>query len=168
MINYRGEQWETFVGAYGGVSSLSKMIKFRGWSDVSHVSVIRNDDHVIEAWGNRPSGVRTYQHWSNGHTKGTKIRVYSIPDWSEIHHKSFWAYQEAQIGTKYDYWGILGFLIRAKLHCPEKWFCSELVQEASIHTGMPFLQKPSHQTHPGDVITSPRLKYLKTVVVGEE
>ena len=47
-----------------------------------------------------------------------EIEDYEVKDWKE--------YYEDEIGKKYDYLGILGFLSLINIQDKDKWFCSEL------------------------------------------
>jgi hypothetical protein len=63
----------------------------------------------------------------------------------------------AQVGKKYDYAGITGFLVRKDIQKAERWFCSELVAAAFESAGAMLLRQPPHKIDPGTLRSSPLL-----------
>lgn len=150
------------VGAYRGTSLISRLIRWRTWSDYSHVSLIRVTGEVIEAW--HRGGVQARACWDEAHTPGTVIELYAVEASLEAQERA-WAFAEAQVGRGYDWRGILGFLTRSDGQRPRLWFCSELVASAFDSAGVPLLGRmPPHRMSPGDVVHSPRLRYISSVV----
>lgn len=104
-------------------SWISRIIRLWTASDWSHVAIMDNDDmHVIEAKG--PEGVvRThifeflarYEHVEYKYLQGDIERA------------------RAHLGKPFDMQGIRGILKRSFTHCPDSWFCSELVAHAATH-----------------------------------
>lgn len=156
-----------FIGAYHGKSLLSSLIRWRTWSEISHVAAIRADGQVIEAWSR--GGVRHLDSWHKGHTPGTRIDLYEPRSWSMTRHRKYWDWLLGQVGKKYDWLGVLGFLTRRDgAHSRLKWFCSEKIQEGSVAVGDPFLVNvPSHRVYPGQIPTSPVLSKVAEIEVGD-
>lgn len=145
-----------YIGQYFGTSTISKLIRWRTWSDVSHTAAFLGEDldEVVEAW----QGVGVIRRpWTEGHEPGTRIELYRV-DCTPEERRLFWQFIHEQIGKGYDYTGILGFMTRTKSECADKWFCSELVFAAARHAGIELLARiEPHQVAPGVLHTSPRL-----------
>jgi hypothetical protein len=118
---------------------------------------------VIEAWGR--GGVRHLDSFHSGHSDNTRIDLYTIPAWTVTRQNKYWAWLKTQLGKKYDWRGVLGFLSRRDAAANQnRWFCSELIHAASVHVGDPLLANiPSRRVTPRDIITSPLLQYSHTV-----
>jgi hypothetical protein len=110
---------------YEGKSLISKLIKWRTYSKFSHIAIELNK-RVYESWtGNGANGVVISNSPLTYHTKGTKITTIEI----EMKNILIWEmFLELQIGKKYDYLGILGFVLDKDLHNSLEWFCSELAE----------------------------------------
>lgn len=140
-----------YIGIYRGHSLLSWYIKTFTWSTSSHISAFRPPDelgrfgHVIEAWR---KGV-TEQHWTQNHSPGTIIDVYQIPC-EQWQYDIFYAEMSRKKGARYDFLGILGFRVRANIHCAAKWFCSEAVYDSMVRAGLNLLGNiEPHKVFPG-------------------
>lgn len=153
---------EILIGQYYGTSLTSRLIRWRTWSDVSHTSAfLPGGEEVIEAWG----GGVARRSWREGHTLGTKIAVYRVPCTID-QRREFYDFMHAQIGKRYDYTGILGFITRARSECKEKWFCSEVVFAAAEKAGVRLLCRIApHQVAPGTLDTSPVLQLVGERIV---
>lgn len=104
-------------------SWISRIIRWWTASEWSHVAIIDDDDmHVIEAKG--PDGVvRTPMLHFLSRYDHTEVRY--LP--GDINKA------KAHLGKPFDHQGIKGILKRTFTHCPESWFCSELVAHAATH-----------------------------------
>lgn len=98
----------------------SKMIAWFTWADFSHVEVVFST-HTI---GSRFVG--GVQEWPLGskyrHVKDVRIDV----------SQAFFDFLEAQLGRKYDYLSILGFIFRRDWQEKRRWHCSELIASALV------------------------------------
>ena len=112
------------IAQYKGKSFVSRLIKFITWGQYSHTAIILGDGRIVEAWQGSNS-VRVIPSLSDGHKPGTHIDVYKIT-MGRRQEILFTNFVLAQVGKKYDLWGILGFLWRKDLQRSESWFCSEL------------------------------------------
>jgi hypothetical protein len=166
MSRRHPEREIVYIGAYHGISILSRLIKWFSWSDISHVAAIRADGRVIEAWGK--GGAREMDSWHKGHKPGTRIDLYVVPSWSLTRHRKFWDALRRRVGTPYDWRGIFGFLTRRDGAAnPLRVFCSGLLHAASAEVGSPFIRRvPSHRVAPGDIVSSALLDDVATVHVG--
>jgi uncharacterized protein YycO len=135
------------------VSILSRLIKWRTWSDYSHAAVELNDRSVIDAW---KGGVRHVRGPLEGHDPGTVVEAYQF-DASPIQVELIESFAKRQVGIPYDYLGVLRFLTRRKVE-NRKWFCSELVFAAMVRAGLqPLARILPCQVSPGDLSHSPLL-----------
>lgn len=148
------------IGQYYGKSLLSRLIRWRTWSKVSHSAAFfagPQGYEVIEAW----EGKVRRQPWTTGHTPGTRIQLYRVGCTLE-QRRLFYEFLNAQIGKRYDYTGILGFMLRARTESKESWFCSELVFAAARQAGINLLSRiEPYQVAPGDLNISPLLEPLE-------
>ena len=145
-----------YVLGYRGHGIISRLIRFRTWSRYSHVACMNEHGEIIEAW--HKGGVCLRKDYHEGHKPGTIIDVFPFP-MPHFREDLMWRFLALQVGKKYDFHGVLGFLSRRdNAHNPDKWFCSELVMQASIECGEPLLHGiEPFQTSPGDVVMSPLL-----------
>lgn len=134
------------VHFYSGSGFLSRAIQWRTFSPISHVSV-QVWELIYEAL--IETGVTI--------SLAKKEPPASVIDTIEIRVR-YEDTQEAikwlktQINAKYDFWGILGFLVRPKrAETDEKWFCSELVSEFLSRCGVMVL--PDRRLSPWELHT---------------
>lgn len=150
-----------YIGQYYGKSLVSRLIKWRTWSDISHSAAFCPDfEHVIEAW---VGGVRKCL-WTEGHTPGTRIDIYRVQCTQEQQIK-FYAGMEKEIGKGYDYIGLFGFVFRSsKMNDLKKWFCSKLVFAKAMEVKLYLLLRTEpYQASPGLINRSPEMKLWKTL-----
>ena len=143
------------IALYKGTSALSRLIRWRTWSDYSHAAWVFPDQSVIEAW---KGGVTHAPSILAGHAPGTEVHLYTL----DLTIEQRWAIQDfliAQIGKPYDYAGILGFLTASKTEHPARWFCSELVFSALKQARISVLARiPAWKVSPGLLALSPLLR----------
>ncbi len=143
------------IALYKGTSALSRLIRWRTWSDYSHAAWVFPDQSVIEAW---KGGVTHAPSILAGHAPDTEVHLFTL----DLTMDQRWAIQDfliAQIGKPYDYAGILGFLTASKTENPARWFCSELLFTACKTAGIILLKRvPAWKVSPGLIALSPALK----------
>ena len=159
---------EVLIGAYKGVSLISRMIRRWTWREYSHVAGIRNaTGEVVEAW--HKGGVRHLPTFNEGHTPGTRIDVFRVKGATLEQHEAWWKGMLAEVGKKYDFAGIVGFIRRKVTQNQDRWFCSELVFDKAIRALIPLLLRiKPHKVDPGTLVISPKLEYVGFVVVGRD
>jgi uncharacterized protein YycO len=146
------------IAAFKGKSIISRIIKVFNWSEYSHIAWIDEDFSGVEAW--HRGGVSNFATPSQNHTPGTPVDLFTVPGETPQQTEMIRAFLLAQVGKKYDYAGVIGFLLRShRLQRKNKWFCSELVAEAYAQAGLPLLNMPSYMIYPGMLAASPRLKH---------
>jgi len=109
------------------------------WGEYSHTAIILSDTEIIEAWQGC-NKVRVISSLSEGHTKGTPVDIYNIELTEEEEERAV-QFIRKQVGKKYDYFGILGFILRRGTQSQGKWFCSELCSATLNAAGVPLLKR---------------------------
>jgi len=149
------------IAAYKGKSLLSIFIKFFTWSKYSHVSVLFENGNEYEAW--QKGGVQIVPIFGMNHKKGTVIDLYKLKTTDEEEQKAE-LFALSQLGKKYDYWAILGFMIRKNIHEKKALVCSEYVFSICLSIGKVLLNNlKAYQVSPRDITTSPLLTFHKTI-----
>jgi hypothetical protein len=157
------EQRGKMLALYKGTSIVSQAIKFFSWSEYSHASWVTENGGEYESWDG--VGVQYSAKFGAAHTKGTFVDLFNIKITSQETY-NLELFFKSQIGKKYDYKGILGFLMRKDYESVEKWFCSELIMEGFIKINNPVLKNiPSYKVYPGMLAYSPLFEKVKTIVI---
>ena len=142
------------IALYKGTSILSRLIRWRTWSEYSHAAWVFPDGSVIEAW---KGGVTHAPSILAGHAPDTEVHLFTL----DLTTEQRWAIQDfliAQIGKPYDYAGILGFLTASKTENPGRWFCSELIFAACKSARIELLRRvPAWKVPPGLLAYAPAL-----------
>ena len=149
------------IALYKGTSMLSRAIRWQTDSDYSHASWLLPDGREIEAWKGR--GVHVNCSLGDGHTPGTVIDIFTLPELSDMQRMQVQAFLDDQLGKPYDWKGVARFLSRGRRHSDRRWFCSELVAAGCIAAAFPLLDLPAWKTTPGLIATSTRLEKWKTI-----
>jgi uncharacterized protein YycO len=102
---------------------------------------------------------------STNHTPGTAVDIFAVRGETPEIRDAAREFLVKQVGRKYDYLGVLGFVFRApSLHRRKKWFCSELVAEAYAYAAYPLLRSPSYKVYPGMLAASPMLRHAGGII----
>lgn len=142
-------------GAHYGTGVVSRLIRWQQRTDVSHISVIDNDDSLIEA--REFHGVvqtRTLQDAQNEQ----RVDVLEVLVRPECRERAL-AWARSQIGKRYDYLSILRFVTRKQNRKDNgKWFCSEFAYVAAEKAGVALLRRIAPaEVSPGHFVLSPLL-----------
>lgn len=141
---------KTIVIAFSTTKRLSSA--FLRWTqrcEFSHVEVMFKDYAI----GARTVGVHKFTDFS--HLINRRYRTLKV---TEEQYQKFYDFLHSHIGGKYDWRAYLGFALFKNTHKPNKWFCSELVQEAFIHANINVLENaPAYWCQPRDFWISPTL-----------
>jgi len=161
---------------YRGTSFISRLIRWFTWGKYSHASwsfctvrdgKLHGDLSEYGAWTN--GGVQHVDHIGQNHTLHTRIDLYDLrtPLAREEAERGI-LFMQAQIGKKYDYRGLFGFLFREKMDSADRWFCSELVFTFLRRCGRMILQgvKP-YQVNPQMIPMSPEVVSVGYIYAGE-
>lgn len=146
------------IGIYYGTSTMSRITRFRTWSEQSHASLIFNfcraDEEVIEAVGR---GVVRHAGLDDFHKPGTRVEIYRVQATEEQIAKVY-DFALKQVGKPYDWGGLFAFIPRLAVQNPDKWFCSELVFEACAAGEIKLLVRiPAYKVAPCQLYTCPAL-----------
>jgi hypothetical protein len=102
-------------------SWISRLIRLMTRSHWSHVAILDRDDlHVIEARGGHGVEINHLLCFQSRYKTIEYRYIPGEPDKAKQH-----------IGKPFDNDGIKGILFRSFKHCPNSWFCSELVAHAA-------------------------------------
>lgn len=104
---------------------LSPIIRFLTWSQWSHVAIQLDDGRVVEAIA---SGVRcvAIDECLKRMSKHTVVELEPVDDLKRIYAEC-WLIE--QVGKKYDWGALFGFLFKRNWQSNNRWFCSELAAE---------------------------------------
>lgn len=150
------------IALYRGKSIMSRLIRWFSWSPYSHAAWICRDGSVIEAW--TEGGVRRVASLSEAHEPGTRVDIFAI-ELTDEQHASVEKFLAEQLGQKYDWLGILGFLTRKRMESHDAWFCSELIAAALNQAGVwPLLRIPACKVPPCLLMLSPLLRLRETMI----
>lgn len=111
---------------FRGKSVVSKMIRFFTRSKFySHVGYLSYSNHLVECW---PTVKNPFQNWIISglmyHKGGTDYEVWSLEVDKET-HEAVEKYFHGMLGIKYNWLGILGFIIKRDFEYSDRKFCSE-------------------------------------------
>lgn len=114
------EQWLAWlrpgdVILYADKSLIGVVIRWKTWSDVSHVEVYLGDGYSAAA---RARGVNTYPFDDRA------IRLVLRPN-VPFDIARMRAFHESCVGQKYDYWGLIRVFVLNKQGAQDRAYCSE-------------------------------------------
>ena len=160
------------IAAYRGTSLFpSRLIQWFTWSQYSHVAIFDMngpaDKQVFQSW--HKGGCQWSRNFGALHNEGTPIDLFTFradffPSRDQQHRAR--SFLDTQIGKKYDYAGIVHFLMRHGKDNPARWFCSEIDNRWSRELGTPLCNKPDYRVSPGDCAASAILEKIGSLVVG--
>jgi uncharacterized protein YycO len=144
---------------YKGKSALSRAIRWWTRAPYSHAAWEREGGNLIEAWTH---GVRMVASYNTDHTPGTEVEWYEVEAMRE-HKDAVERFLMAQLGKKYDFKAVFGFVWHKDSNDPDRWMCSELIAEAFRQAHAPLLLRaPSFKVSPAILAYSPKLPLVKT------
>lgn len=164
-------EMKLYIGAYYGVSIISRCIQIVTWGPKSHIALIKKSGETIEAWHN-PNGVKQSKTPWSLHTPNTVVALFELNyDGAEV-----WRRAEAEVGKPYDFRALLGFIPVLRLfhkNDPTKWFCSELAAYAcdiNEAKGKSLFNHTVeyHKIDPSYLTSSPNLSFVGNVMNMEE
>lgn len=151
------------IALYKGKSFISRLIRWFTWSEYSHAAWVCRDGSVFEAWS---GGVRHAASLAEAHDAGTPVDLFVL-DLTDDQRRDAEAFLLAQVGMKYDWLGLCGFLTRRAMDEHDAWFCSELVTAGLNAAGVyPLLRVPACKVPPCLLALSPLLRLRESLVTG--
>lgn len=152
------------IGLYCGTSFLSRLIRWKTWGKWSHASILTPDFKIYESW---TTGVRKVDDYRQDQTPGTVVHFFDVIGLTDEQSEKVIEFCNKQLGKKYDFWGIFGFLFRKKYESSNKWFCSELVYAAFKYAGVELLNDiEAYKVSPTHLSYSPFLIFSFGVEFG--
>lgn len=141
--------------AMHGRGLVSTLIRWQTRGPISHIAIEIEPSHIIEAW--QGDGVRRKQvtDWSN-------VQAYKINGMTPEQGEALKVWLFTQLGKKYDYKGVFGFVTRANQKDNKRWFCSELAFAGLQHVDINLFER----TEPWEV--SPSLLIRSPLLIPEE
>jgi uncharacterized protein YycO len=122
----------------------SWLIRVFCWSRWSHVSIVYHGDDLIDATLTH-RGVRMRR-------VADLLREASAVEWVQVDVPDEAAaldWLAKQLGRRYDWTAVVGFIFRAGWADPGKWFCSELAAAAIQKGGRKLLREELSRVTPG-------------------
>lgn len=144
------------IAIYQGKSLVSKLIKFRTWSEDTHISWVEPDTmDEYEAWISQ--GVRKVKFGAD-HTDLTPVDLFHV-DLTQGEHEGLLEFLDSQIGKGYDLRALLGFMCRLPIEDKNKLVCSEYIFAGFLKIKKPLLERiPAYKVPPAYFRLSPLLK----------
>lgn len=144
---------------------LSRIIKFATRGKYSHAAIQLDSGEIYET---RPfRNVQKYEDLDFSNDPGDVIDIYNVETMPE-QDAIILEFLERQIGKKYDYWSVFGFVIHTSKEsrkASEQWFCSELVFSTFKKSGIDLLLNiDAWKVSPTILSFSPILKFEKQFV----
>jgi uncharacterized protein YycO len=152
------------IGLFKPKGVLGKSVSFFTRGKYSHACIILNDDSVVESIALH--GVRHCKSLRDIMDKKDAVDIYEV-NTNEYADKIIVDFLLKQVGKKYDYWSVFGFVLfthKESRPTRGKWFCSELVF-ASFRTAEIELLSRIHtwMVSPTLLSYSNKLTFVKTV-----
>lgn len=143
-----------YVRGYNGQGFGSGFIRWFTFGKYSHVSLrfdMGDYEEEIEAIQGR--GVVRHAPYTHDE-KDFEEMVVPISDTQSIEAHIIAA---SLVGSKYDWKGIYGFVVRKKRHSPEKWSCQEIVAYVLLKVGYPLSRREPYRETPTSIMESFRI-----------
>jgi hypothetical protein len=119
----------------------SWFIRWFTWSEFSHVDLVEPDGWLLGARlfaNHAPSGKGGVQRRPPEYVKFTKTLRVCI-EVTQTQYETFWAEAHRQIGKKYDWLAVFGFLFKKDWQNQDRWFCSEFGLWVAVQAGVRML-----------------------------
>jgi hypothetical protein len=161
-----------YFGIHCGTGIVSSAIRWEEYAPegvgASHISIIRPDGRLIEAWQGegltllalrgKVQDVRTAAERLDADTLQLGCVLLDYEAWLAA-----MTFAQAQVGKSYDYLQVVRFVSRTRedRKTAGKWFCSELAYAAAEKGGMPLhAHTAPYEVSPPLFVRSTRLEYL--------
>jgi len=145
------------VALHQGTGFVSRMIQWQQRGLWSHASLVLRDGRVVES--REFIGVQELEGIKP--TKGEAIQLFEF-DCTEGQAEAIETFAMAQIGKRYDYPMVFGFVSRSQTEGHQsdgRWFCSELVFASLRYGGVNLLERiEPWQVSPTHLSLSPLLR----------
>jgi uncharacterized protein YycO len=140
-------------------SFISKFIRFRTWGKYSHVQIIVETEPILGVISADVTGVT----WRE--IRKDELDSYAIltcPTMTDKEREDVVKFCFSTIGTPYDYWGLVDFLLNTDLQEEDHYFCSELAFIGYEKAGKSLLKRIDHAfVSPMHLYISPILEVVE-------
>lgn len=141
---------------FRGRGLISALIRWQTASRYSHAAALVDDTWLYEAWQGAGVRVKPFD-WSDT----DNIDFFEIVGLTPDKATRMLEYLKSRVGNKYDYWGVLRFITRARPKRDNADFCSEYVYSAAEHADRPLLARTEPaEVSPGLLSRSPFLRQI--------
>lgn len=128
----------------------SRLIRWRDWSNYSHVDFVMPDGRLLGALPNGGVQIR------DDHPVINKL-ILSIYV-TDSQYEDIVSALVSQINKPYDYAGVVGLVFNRDWEEEDKWFCSEFIMYGFKHGGINLLRTNNlSRISPKDILLSPLL-----------
>jgi hypothetical protein len=131
---------------FQGTGPIGAAIRWQTRGKYSHAGWLCRDGSIIEAW--HQGGVLHSDSPFVLHGEGAKFDVYSVHGITSEQSRKVEAFLHEQVGSGYDFVGVLRFLSHVNRNNYKRWFCSELVAEACEEAHLPLLMTEAWRISP--------------------
>ena len=139
------------IGTHG-TGLISKAIQWYTHSEYSHIRIATSDTKFTEAtWPRVRKG--NISELKKGYTVKTPIAPLTIEEQTKLR-----LFLELQIGKKYDWRGLISFIIRKNVQNKNWYYCNELAEEAYVTIKRQLVGGKSYWHTPDDLMNSLLLK----------
>lgn len=162
------------IALYQGKSLISRLIRWQTRSQYSHAAFLLDNGSVIEAWVpccREISPTSTVANpklccLSRQHTPGTRVDIFAfVSPLTRDENRRLEHLARRDVGTPYDYRGILRFLTRERSSVGQhRLFCSEQVFARCDQIGRPLLDRTDAWRVPPDWLARSPLLYLEETI----
>lgn len=129
-----------------GTGIIGEAIRWQTRGKYSHVGYLMPDGSIIEAW--HMGGVLHSDCPFVLHGPDVTFDVFDVSGITALQRLEVQAFLQRQIGSGYDYIGVLRFLSHVNRNNYDAWFCSELVAEAHEEAHAPLLMTEAWRISP--------------------
>lgn len=126
----------------------AKLIKLGTWSNISHTGFLLPDNTVIDSrFGNGGVTHYSFEELCQHYPRVMVYEVDAVPDLA-------YDFARKQLGKKYDWTAICGFITHRNWQEDDAWFCSELVAYSCNQTGYQIISDEAWRVTPKALMSS--------------
>jgi uncharacterized protein YycO len=146
------------IALYRGSGLISTAIRWQTRGPYSHAAWMRRDGSVIEAW--HLGGVMHNASPFTLHGEDAHVDLFELKGLTGRQRDAVETFLQNQVGSGYDWFGVIRFMSGVNRNNEARWFCSELVAEALQFAGRPVLQAEPWKISPSTLAWSTDLRMV--------
>lgn len=135
---------------------ISRLIRLFNWGRYSHVEYLEESTGMI--WGATPEYGVSVRPLAQMLEESDNVVAYKVN--VEYNEQEVLDRIKSQLGKKYDWLAILGFVLRKHTEDKDKWVCSEL-QDWAFLPQVKFQNTETFKVSPEDILKSPLVSFVK-------